>query len=323
MIKYTIKRIAMMIPAIIVIIFIIFTLIYYLPGSSLNMTPIHRDGDALNTIFEKTGANANLFTRFLRYFYNAVVHQDFGRAMSTRSSMFNDMQYRVWNTLLLLLSGVGITIVVGIPLGVYAALKKGRAGDRIVSIIALFLSAIPAYSIAMILALIFCVYLRLIPVVQSYNNPQAFILPAVTIAIGGIASIARMTRTSMLEVLEQPFITSLRAKGLTERNVVLKHAIVNALVPIISTFGGFIAQLLCGTLVVEFFFNIPGLGTLMLNSLSVRSHYEILACTMFLTVILMCLNLVCDILYSIVSPQIRLRYTNRRTRLSTRRQEDE
>ena len=318
MIKYTIKRIAMMIPAIIVIIFIIFTLIYFLPGSTLNMTTIYREGDALNSIYLRTEADANLFTRFLRYIYNAIVHQDFGKSSATRVAMLSDMQYRVRNTLLLLLSGVGITLVVGIPLGVYASLKKGRAGDRIVSIIALFLSAIPAYSIAMILALVFCVYLRLLPVIQSYNNAQAFLLPAVTIAIGGIASIARMTRTSMLEVLEQPFVTSLRAKGLSGGSVVLKHAIVNALVPIISTFGGFIAQLLCGTLVVEYFFNIPGLGTMMLSSLSFRNHYEILACTVFLTIILMGLNLVCDILYSVVNPQIRLRYTNRRTHTSTK-----
>ena len=105
-------------------------------------------------------------------------------------------------------------MIAGIPIGIYAALRKGRAGDRVVSAVSLFLSAIPPYSIAMILALVICVYLRLLPVVQSYRNPEAYILPAVTIALGGIASVARMTRSSMLDVLEQPFITTLRSKGL-------------------------------------------------------------------------------------------------------------
>jgi ABC-type dipeptide/oligopeptide/nickel transport system permease component len=163
----------------------------------------------------------------------------------------------------------------------------------------------------MILALVFCVSLRLLPILQSYTSPQAYILPAVTIALGGIASVARMARSAMLEVLEQPYITTLRSKGLGERSVVLKHALKNALLPIISTLGGFIAQLLCGTLVVEHFFNVPGLGSFMLTSISFRDHFEILGCAVILTIILMCLNLASDILYAFVNPKIRLRYAGK------------
>jgi ABC-type dipeptide/oligopeptide/nickel transport system permease component len=204
-------------------------------------------------------------------------------------------------------------MIIGIPLGIYAALRQGRAGDRVVSVISLFLSAIPPYSIAIILALVICVWLRLLPILQSYTSPAAYILPAVTIALGGIASVARMARSSMLEVLEQPYITTLRSKGLGERSVVLKHALKNALLPIISTLGGFIAQLLCGTLVVEHFFNVPGLGSFMLNSLSFRDHFEILGCAVILTIILMCMNLASDILYAFVNPKIRLRYAGKPT----------
>ena len=272
------------------------------------MMPTYHGGDALDAFLKAINAPDNFFAKFVRYIYNIVIYQDFGRSTATRAGLMSDISYRIRNTLFLLLSGVGVTMITGIPIGIYAALRKGRAGDRVVSVISLFLSAIPPYSIAMILALVICVSLRLLPIVQSYTSPIAYILPAVTIALGGIASVARMARSSMLEELEQPYITTLRSKGLQERSVVLKHALKNALLPIISTLGGFVAQLLCGTLVVENFFNVPGLGSFMLHSISFRDHFEILGCAVILTIILMCMNLASDILYAVVNPKIRLRY---------------
>jgi peptide/nickel transport system permease protein len=312
-IRYIIKRTLLIIPAVLVILFILFALIYFLPASRMMMMPISHGGDALDAFFSAIKASDNFFTKFVRYIYNIIVYQDFGRSTATRAGLISDISYRIRNTLFLLLSGVGVTMLTGIPIGIYAALRKGRAGDRVVSVISLFLSAIPPYSIAMILALVVCVSLRLLPILQSYTSPAAYILPAVTIALGGIASVARMARSSMLEVLEQPYITTLRAKGLGERSVVLKHALKNALLPIISTLGGFIAQLLCGTLVVEHFFSVPGLGSFMLNSLSFRDHFEILGCAVILTIILMCMNLTSDILYAFVNPKIRVRYAGKPT----------
>lgn len=312
MVRYIIKRTLLIIPVVLVILFLLFTMVYFLPASRMAMLSINRGGDVLDTVFTAVNASDNFFTKFVRYVYNIIVYQDFGKTSAIRGGLLGDMAFRIVNTLFLLLSGVGVTMIVGIPLGIYAALHKGRTGDRVVSIISLFLSAIPAYSIAMFLSIVICVHFRLLPILQSYTEPKAYILPAVTIALGGIASVARMARASMLETLEQPYITALRSKGLGERSIVFNHALKNALVPIISTLGGFIAQLLCGTLVVEHFFNVPGLGSFMLNSISFRDHFEILGCAMVLTIILMCMNLVADILYAFVNPQIRLRYAGKR-----------
>ncbi len=311
MIRYIIRRMLLIIPAVLAILFILYALIYFLPASRMAAMPAYRGGDALDKFFAAMGAPDNFFTKFMRYIYNIVVHQDLGRSTATRAGLINDIAFRIRNTLFLLLSGVGATMAAGVPVGVYAALHKGRGGDRAVSALSLFLSAIPPYSIAMILALVFCVSLRLLPILQSYESPKAYILPAATIALGGVASVARMTRSSMLEVLEQPYITALRAKGLGERSVVIKHGLKNALLPIISTLGGYIAQLLCGTLVVEHFFNVPGLGSFMLTSISFRDHFEILGCAAILTVILMALNLASDILYALVNPAIRQRYAGK------------
>jgi peptide/nickel transport system permease protein len=289
----------------------------------MTMMPIYHGGDALDSFFSAIKAPDNFFAKFVRYIYNIIAYQDFGRSTATKAGLISDISYRIQNTLFLLLSGVGVTMIIGIPTGIYAALRKGRAGDRAVSAVSLFLSSIPPYSIAMILTLIICVSLRWLPILSNYTTPQAYILPAATIAIGGIASVARMARSSMLEVLEQPYITTLRSKGLGERSVILKHALKNALLPIISTLGGFIAQLLCGTLVVEHFFNVPGLGSFMLSSLSFRDHFEILGSAVILTIILMCMNLVSDILYAVVNPKIRLRYAGKPARIARARERKE
>jgi len=312
--RYIIKRTLLFIPAILVILFILYTLIYFLPGSRMAMMPISRGGDALDSLFTSISAPDNFFTKFFRYIYNIIAHRDFGRSTPSSAGLMSDIAYRIKNTLLLLLTGVGATIVVGVPLGIYAALRKGRAADRVVSVITVFLSALPPYTVAIVLAIVICVRLSLLPVTHVASDPKAYILPTVTIALGGIASVARMARSSMLEVLEQPYITALRSKGLPERSVILKHALKNAMIPVISALGGLIAQLLCGTFVVENFFMVPGLGSFMLNSLSVRDHFEILGCAVILIIILMCMNLVSDILYGFVNPKIRLRYAEKPAR---------
>ena len=311
MIRYIVKRALLIIPAVLVILFILFTLTYSLPASRISMMPVHHGGDALDAFFTAIKAPDNFLTKFIRYIFNIVAYQDFGRSTATNIGLMSSMSYRIRNTLFLLLSGVGVTMIIGIPTGIYAALHKERAGDRFVRVISLFLSAIPPiFDCHDTSACILC-FLRLLPLIPSYTEPVAYILPAVTIALGGIASVARMARSSMLEVLEQPYITALRSKGLAERSVVLKHALKNALLPIISTLGGYIAQLLCGTLVVENFFNVPGLGSFMLDSVGSRDHFGILGCAVILIFVLMCLNLASDILYAFVNPKIRLRYAGR------------
>jgi len=162
----------------------------------------------------------------------------------------------------------------------------------------------------LIIVLIIAVRLRLLPVLISYTSPKVFIMPMLTISLGGIASIARMTRTGMLEVLDQPYITALRSKGMRKHDV-FRHVLKNAMVPIISVLGGLIAQLLCGTLAVEYFFNVPGIGSFMLGSVSSRDHYTLLACAMVLTIILSITNTIADLLYAVVNPQIKMQYAKK------------
>jgi peptide/nickel transport system permease protein len=308
----------MIVPIVLGVIFVLFAMLYFLSGSSIRQMPIYGGGDALDAVYSALGAGDNFITKYIRYCYNVFVKFDFGRTANTGVRLARELNYRIRNTLLLLGSGIGTMMIAGVPIGAYAAVRKDKLGDRLVNMVSLLFSAIPAFSTAFVLTLIFALYLGLVPVVSSYTSPKAFFLPALTVALGGIASVARMTRASMIEALEQPYITALRAKGLGEGGVVYRHALRNALIPVVSVLGGLVSQLLLGTLVVEHFFNVPGFGMLMMTSVGMRDHNTILGCTAILTVVLTATNIITDILYAFINPQIKLMYTGKKEKGASR-----
>jgi len=312
MVRYAIKRFLIIIPLVLTIVLIVFTLLNALPGSYINVLPVYGDGDALDSVLSFFNANNSFFTRYIRYCYNVFFHLDFGRSANSFSFVDSLVPYTV-TSLTILMYSVGITLFAGIPLGVYSATRKNRPGDRIINIIALIFSSIPSYSMALLIALLFSLYLGVLPI-GVYSPPTVkYIMPTLTIALGGISAIARMTRSSMLDELEQPYITALRSKGLNNRTIIYRHALKNAIVPVISALGGLVSKLLCGTFVVELFFNVRGLGYCMLTSLGSRSYHEILGCIVIMTVILVILNIIIDIIYSFLNPQIKLQITAKRS----------
>ena len=309
MAKYIIKRTLMIFLIILCVTFILFVLLYSLPGSRIRMLPIDGSGDALDAVFSFLNASDNIVTKYIRYCYNDLVHLDFGRTMAGQP-LFDMFSERTRITLILLTGSVVATLAVGIPAGMYAAVRKDSLGDRAINVLALSFSSIPPYTMAFMVAIFFVLYLRVLPMGHFRITPRVFIMPMITIMLGGIATIARITRTSMLEVLEQPYITALRAKGLKETGVICRHALKNALVPVISVLGGYFGQMLCGTFVAEHFFHIRGLGFSILRAVGMREHYEVLGSAMIVTAILAAMNIVTDILYAFVNPKIRLRYAS-------------
>ena len=311
MVKYAIKRILIIIPIVLAIIFVIFALLYILPGSQIRHMPIYGGGDALDSVFAFFDAGNNLLTKYIRYCYNAFIRFDFGES-SQASGVVEMLLPRARTTLILLAGSVAALTVVGIPIGVYTAIYEDSPADRIINIVSLVFSSIPSYSMALVIALVFVLYLRVLPMMNQLSSPLAYIMPTLTISLGGIASIARMTRACMIETLEQPYISALIAKGLKEPAIFYRHALKNALIPVISSLGGIISQLICGMFVVEYFFNTPGLGFVMLRSVSTRQHVETLGCVAAMTLILASVNIVIDILTAFINPQIRLQYIRKR-----------
>ena len=307
MIKYITKRILMILPIVLAIIFVLFVLLYMLPASRIRQIPIYGSHDTLDSLFTFFHASDNLITKYFRYCYNVFFHFDFGQTGSMSPLLIYELPARIRTTLILLTSGIGATLIFGIPIGVYSAVHKGSKRDRAISIVTLLFSSLPNYSLAMLIVLVFVLYLKILPMLPGYMSPESFYMPMLTIALGGISSIARITRASMLEILEMPYITALRTKGLKEANVVY-HALKNALVPVVSVLGSFISQMLFGTFVIEHFFNVPGLGSYLLRSMGMRAHFEILGCTVVVTIILAITNILADIFYAFLSPQIRLRF---------------
>ena len=311
MARYIVKRILLVIPTILAVIFVVFVLFYMLPDSRIRHIPIYGGGDALDSLFTFLNSADNILTKYVRYCFNVLIKLNFGQPGGIQLNMSNGIPRYIGITLSILALGVAATLIAGIPIGVYTAVHKGSKADRIINILTLFFSAIPSYATALVIALVFILYLKILPMMHYFDTPESFIMPTLTIALGGIASVARMTRTSMLEVLRQPYITALRSKGLRENSIIYSHALKNALVPIASMTGGHITQLLCGTFVVEHFFNAPGIGLYMLSSVRSRNHFGVLGCTVVITAFLVIINIITDVSYSLINPYIRLRYKER------------
>ena len=308
MARYFAKRVLMVVPILLGVILVLFALLYNLPGSRLTAMRISGDGDALDSAYAFLNVSESFFSRYLRYCFNLFIKLNIGGFGYNTQLLSLEMSYRVHNTILLLISSICAAFLFGVPIGVYTAVHKDKLGCQIISTLSLVLSALPQYTIAMVLALVLCIQLRILPLVPSFRKPIAFLLPTITMSLCSISSIERMTRTSINEVLKQPYIYALRLKGLKSNRVVWIHALKNALVPVVSTLGGLIAQLLCGTIVVEYFFNIPGLGTLMLNAVPTRDHFAVLVGAVSMTLILCITNIASDIIFSFINPHIRLRF---------------
>ena len=306
MIAYLTRRIVRVIVTVLLVVFILFMLLSSLPGSRLRSMPSYGGGDALDKALEFFNAGDGLFTKYLRYCYNVLTKLDFGVSpLTNRQIADNLFKYGRVTTYILVIS-LALALLIGIPAGAFTAVTKSRTADKTVSIVMLALSSIPSYTIAMMIVLVIVVRFKLLPMNYSTVTPRALLMPALTLILSSAASIARMVRASMRETLEEPFITALRAKGLREDSVVYRHALKNALIPIISTLKGFTVRLLCGTFVIEHFFNIHGLGLFLLRSVNDRYHMEILGCTTIIAFGIAIVSIICDLLYSLADPQIKL-----------------
>lgn len=307
MLKYVIKRCLLIIPTLLGIALIILLLLNYIPGGNPNSFTSRSDGDNLDQFFEAVGMDDGFAARYIRYCYNLVVKHEFGPANKGHSTIGEDLAYRLKYTLILTALAFFITFIVGVPLGIYSALHRGKWQDQLISFLTLTLSSIPSYCLTLFLVIFFSLWLRLLPV-SGIKSPASFVLPTAVLAIGGIALTARMSRSAVVEILDQPYITALRAKGLKERNIIFRHVLKNSLIPIVSTLNNLTAQILCSTLVVENFFSIPGLGAYLIASVSVRNQHAILGCVLIISFLLMLFSIIADILCMLFNPKMKTQY---------------
>lgn len=307
MLKYVLKRLLMMIPVIIGISFILFCIMNLTPGDParliLGESATQADVDKLR---EEMGLNEPFFFRYGKFMANAA-RGDFGKSYSTNLPVSQELFSRFPTTLRLSFFGISIAVIIGIPVGIISAVRQYTFIDTASLITALLLTSMPGFWLGLMLILIFSLKLNLFPV-TGIDTWVHYILPSITLASGTMATLIRMTRSTMLEVIRQDYIRTAKAKGAGEKRIVFKHALRNALLPVVTVVGINFGILLGGAVIAESVFAIPGLGTLMINSVKMKDAPMVMTAIMFVALIAGIVNLAVDILYIYIDPRTKTQY---------------
>lgn len=281
-----------------------FLLIHAVPGDPVEVmlgeSASMADRQALRV---DLGLNQPLIKQFGKYL-TSLSQGDFGRSIHTKTPIVDLIKARYPTTLKLAFLSLIIGLSIGIPLGIYAALKAGHWQDLIVTLVSVRLSAMPAFWLGPILMLVFAVWLGWFPV-SGMDSGTSIILPALTLGFGLSAILTRMTRTSLLEVLHDDYIRTARAKGLSEPEVIVRHALRAALLPIITIVGLQMGSLLAGTVITETIFSWDGIGRLLVESIEKRDYPVTQACVLVVALSYVLVNLFTDILYRLADPRVR------------------
>lgn len=314
MLKYVVKRIIMIIPIIIIVMIVSFIITHIMPGDPVRM--ILGDFANENQIIEmkhQLGIDRNIIEQFKTWIIG-VIHGNLGQSIFLHEDVTKVILSRIEPTFLLAIFGELIGIIIGIPLGIISALKHRSVLDQSAIGISLLGVSVPSFWLSLMLMLFFGVKLRWFPVYGyeffsdvGFENIKYLVLPSLTIGFMQSGIIARMTRSSMLEILKQDYIRTAQLKGVSEKKVIFKHCLKNAMPPIITIIGFSIAVLLGGTWVVETVFNIPGTGALAISSIVKRDYPVIQGCMIFTALIYVGVNLLVDLSYAFLNPKLRIK----------------
>lgn len=237
-------------------------------------------------------------------FITKALTGDFGTSYLKKLPAMEVVINRLGNTWLLAAASAAIGVTIAVPLGVLSALKRNSLIDLIITSLSTLGTAMPSFWLGLMLIIVFSVYLRMLPAFGALE-PKALIMPSVTLGVGMAARLSRMTRSAMLEVLNQDYVRTARSKGLMHKTVVLRHALRNALIPIVTVFGLQLGWLLGGSVVVESVFSWPGLGRLMIDSISVRDNTVVQAGLLWIALSFILINYAIDVIYIILDPRIK------------------
>ncbi|HYP59645.1 MAG TPA: ABC transporter permease [Thermomicrobiales bacterium] len=313
MTAYILRRLVLLIPVILVVGIVVFALVHLTPGDPAavilgdSATP-----EAIANLREQLGLNDPLPVQFLHWFGN-VLTLDFGESIFMGKPVTTAMGERVQPTVLLTIYALIVQIAIGVPAGVISAVKHNSIIDRIVTMISISGAAIPTFFLGILLILLFSVRLRWLPsggYTPITEDPvahfKAMLMPAFALGFSSSGLLARLVRSSMLDVLREDYVRTAFAKGLTQRGVVVGHALRNALIPALTVIGTSVGALLGGAVVTEVVFTIPGMGRLVVQSISRRDYPVIQGAVMIIAMTYVVVNLIVDVLYVYIDPRVRL-----------------
>jgi peptide/nickel transport system permease protein len=301
MLRYLSYRVLYTVPVVWLVVSLVFLLIHLVPGDPiLQMLGEGAPAGDVAALRHAYGLDAPLAQQYLHY-WKGVLHGDLGASLRLNQSVSSLIVQRYPNTLQLTLAALFVAILLSVPAGIRSAQRRNRWDDRLLSVVSLFGLSFPNFALGPILILIFSIKLGWLPVSGS-GSIANLVLPAITMGGALAAILTRMVRTSMLEELGQDYIRTARAKGLSERVVVYRHALRNAMIPVIGLQFG---ALLAGAIVTETIFSWPGIGRLTIQAIGNRDYYLVQGCILAIGLTYVAVNFFTDLLYSVANPRIR------------------
>ncbi len=305
MLRYIVKRVLGMVPTLLLVTIFVFLFIHLIPGDPARLSAgPEASQQTVETIRDQLGLNKPLVTQYVVWMGN-LLHGNLGTSISTKRAVSYEIGQRYWQTMKLALASLIWSTIVGVLLGVWSGRHRSHWQDYTGMTLAVSGISMPSFWIGFIMILIFSVWLRILPATGA-ESWKSLILPSFTLGTGIAAVLARFTRSSIIEVLKEDYVRTARAKGIRERRVVWLHAFRNSMIPVITVAGLQFGFLLGGSVVVESVFAYPGVGSLLLNSINARDYPCIQALILLFSLHFILINLIVDILYALLNPEIQL-----------------
>lgn len=309
MLKYIIKRLLWIIPVLFGVAIVVFTILYFSPGDPAylalgdNATP-----EAVEAYRIEMGIDGTYWERLGRLL-TGMLHGDLGLSFRSKTPVMDELLVRFQVTFNISAWSIVLGIILGIFFGIVSALKQNTIWDTLSTGCALFGISMPMFWQGLMLILIFSVWLNWLPA-SGYGTWQQMILPVIALGVNSSATIMRTTRSSMLEVMRQDYIRTAKAKGQTYWAVVLRHALKNAMIPIVTVIGLQMGTLLAGSIVTEVIFSIAGVGKYLVDSMNARDYNAVQGCVLLIAFVSAILNLIVDIIYTFIDPRMKTMYAS-------------
>ena len=311
MAKYILRRCLWMAVTLLATAFIIFTILYFTPGDPARaMSGAASEAD-IAALRHQLGLDRPYLVQLADFLYKSFIKFDFGDSWVYNVPVFEELGNRLPRTMIIGLSAMVLNLAFGLSLGIFAGTHEGKWQDSATMAIAMIFISAPDFWVALMMIVLFAAKLGWLPA-YGIGGPEYYIMPIICASLGGIAVNARQTRSSMLEVFREDFVTTARSKGQAENVVIRKHMLPNALMPIITTIGIGFSRIVAGSAIIENVFSIPGVGLYMLNAINSRDYPAIRGSVLFFAAFTALVMLLVDLVYSFVDPRIKSQYSSRR-----------
>ncbi len=314
MTEYTIRRLLLVAPTALIVIIVVFLAVRVVPGDPIDfMIPADMAGDAREEytamIRAHYGFDQPMHLQLVDYL-GRVLRLDFGESLRRRTPVAEELAWRIPNTLQLGVLALTMSVLLGVPIGIISAVRRGTFLDNLSMLGALFGVSMPSFFFGYMLMLFLGLHLRVLPLsgyggpIYTWEGMRHAIMPGTTLALASLAVLARFTRSSMLEVIAEDYIRTARSKGISERRVILKHALKNALIPVVTLLGIMFGATLAGSVVVEAVFAWPGVGRYMIGGITARDFPVVQASVLVIALGFIMANLLTDLIYAFIDPRI-------------------